>query len=66
MSETRLLELRTRQLTRTSEAWFKAAESALRLLPEASRSDHPAHALWLRVEMHRAPHVEVVLSEVSA
>lgn len=57
-----MLRHRTRQLARTSEAWCKAAEAALALVPGASNSSHPAHSLWLRVEMHRATPVEVVLS----
>lgn len=57
-----LLRIRTRQLAQSKEAWCKAAEAALALLPGASNSSHPANSLWLRVEMHRAPPVEVVLS----
>lgn len=57
-----LLRHRTRQLARSGDAWCRAAESALALLPGASNSSHPAHSLWLRVEMHRAAPVELVLS----
>lgn len=61
MSE-HLLRIRTRQLAQSSEAWCKAAEAALSLLPGASNSSHPAHSLWLRAQLHREPPVGVVLS----
>lgn len=61
MSE-RLLEIRTRQLETAHVRWCRAAEAALADIPGASRSDHPAHALWLRVQMQHEPPVEVVLS----
>lgn len=57
-----LLRIRTRQLERCGREWCKAAEAALSLLPGASNSSHPAHSLWLRVEMMKQPPVEVVLS----
>lgn len=58
-----LLKLRTHQLKLNAENWCKAAEAALEMLPMASASNHPAHDLWLRVQMHRAPPVEIVLSQ---
>lgn len=57
-----LLKIRTRQLAMSSQKWCEAAEAALALLPGASSSTHPAYGLWLRVQMHRAPPVEIVLS----
>lgn len=57
-----LLRIRTRQLSLSHDLWCNAAEAALALLPGASNSSHPAHSLWLRVECHRAPSVDVVLS----
>lgn len=57
-----LLRIRTRQLKQSGDAWCEAAEAALANMPGASNSSHPAHSLWLRVEMHRAPPVDVVLS----
>jgi hypothetical protein len=57
-----LLRLRTRQLETTRRAWVAAAERALADIPGASRSDHPAHDLWLRVQMANAPPVEIVQS----
>lgn len=57
-----LLALRTRQLKQAGGAWCKAAEAALTDIPGASNSGHPAHSPWLRVQLHRAPMVEVVLS----
>ena len=62
MTDARLLALRTRQLTQAGDAWCKAAEAALEAIPGASNTSHPAYSLWLRVQMHRAPPVEVVLS----
>ena len=58
----RLLDLRTRQLRTSREGWCKAAEAALAAIPGASNSTHPAYDLWLRVQMHRAPPMEIVLS----
>lgn len=54
---------RLRALSKRSEdRWVLAARAALKLLPEASRSNHPAHDLWLRVALADEPAVEVVLS----
>ena len=58
----RLLRLRDRQLKTNNAAWLRAAETALAALPGASNSTHPAHALWLRVEMAKQPSMDVVLS----
>lgn len=57
-----MLRIRTRQLSRVGDAWCKAAEVALTQIPGASNSTHPAHSLWLRVQLHREPLVGVVLS----
>lgn len=51
-----------RQLSLTSRHWAQAADAALERLPGASNSGHPAHSLWLRVQLHNQPPVEVVLS----
>lgn len=59
-----LLRIRTRQLKWSGDAWCKSAEAALALLPGASNSSHPAHSLWLRVQLHRAPPMEAILSAV--
>lgn len=66
MSPERRLELRTRQLRQSGDAWCAAAEKALALMPGASNSSHPAYSLWLRVHLHREPPVEVVLSSQQA
>lgn len=66
MDSERLLQLRTSQFARSRENWCKAAEAALALLPGASNSAHPAHDLWMRVQMHRAAPADVVLSEQEA
>lgn len=50
----RLLALRTRQLMQANELWCGAAENALL---------NDSLALRLRVDMHRASPVEVVLSD---
>jgi hypothetical protein len=63
VSPERLLELRTRQIETSRKAWIRAAEAALTVLPGASNSAHPAHDLWLRVEMAKLPPVEIVQSE---
>lgn len=47
---------------RSDALWLKAAERALEAIPGASNSTHPAHSLWLRVELAKAPPVDVVLS----
>lgn len=57
-----MLRVRTRQLKQSGDAWCTAAEKALETMPGASNSSHPANSLWLRVQLHRAPNVEVVLS----
>ncbi len=67
MSETveelqRRVAQRDRIARNSTRYWVEAAEAALALLPGASRSDHPAYRLWLRVEMAKAPQVPVVLS----
>jgi len=51
-----------RRLKMSTDHWVRAAEAALADIPGASRSDHPAHDLWLRVEMTKAAPVDVVLS----
>lgn len=53
LSEHRLM-VRTRQCTRGPEMWCRAAEEAFAGRPQNLR---------LKVEMHRAPPVDVVLSE---
>lgn len=49
----RLLRVRTRQLAQAHELWCGAAEQALAGNPQSLR---------LRVDLHRAPPVEVALS----
>ncbi len=58
-----MLRIRTRQLKTSGDMWCAAAEKALALIPDAGNSFHPAYSLWLRVQLHRAPPVEVVLSD---
>lgn len=59
-----------RKLKRTEHArdlsrryWAEAAAKALRALPGASNSMHPAYDLWLRVEMNGLPPESLVLSD---
>lgn len=59
-----LLRIRDRQIETSRKAWVRAAEQALEVIgPGVSRSDHPAHDLWLRVEMSKLPPVEIVTSD---
>lgn len=60
MTPEREIELLKRRERTSRAAWLRAAEAALSTLPGASRSDHPAHDLWLRVEMSKLPPVEIV------
>lgn len=62
ISPERLLQLRERQFRTSTAMWIRAAEAALAATPGASNSSHPAHALWLRVELAKQEPVGVVLS----
>ncbi len=62
MTPERELEIARRRERMSTELWVRAAREALDGIPGASRSDHPAHDLWLRVQLAEAPSVGVVLS----
>lgn len=62
MDDSRKIQLLTRHLERSTDAWLKAAERALEVIPGASNSSHPAYSLWLRVQMHRNEPISLVLS----
>jgi hypothetical protein len=65
-SNEHLLRIRERQLAQQKHYWVEAAEKALEALPGASLSTHPAHTLWLRVQLAKAPPVEIGLSAQDA
>lgn len=62
----RTLVRRDKQIVTTRKAWVRAARAALAAIHGASNSTHPAHDLWLRVEMADLPPMSVVLSEDAA
>lgn len=66
MTPEREIQLLKRRLDMSTKYWVRAAEAALGYIPGASRSDHPAHDLWLRVEMSKLGPVEVVQSAALA
>jgi hypothetical protein len=55
-----------RQRSTSRSMWLRAAEAALSALPGASSSSHPAHDLWVRVEMAKVQGVEIVQSAALA
>lgn len=65
MTPERKIELLQRRIDLAHRAWVRAAEAALRDIPDASGSGHPAHDLWLRVEMSKMGPLEIVLSDHS-